>query len=222
MNIVREFEWGESNTELGREEGWIPTWIKGFDAVTSGMLAAHDVMEHMSIRPGLEHEMLAFGSMLWIRGQADYWADAGLRDTDPASHMYGDVHSFLLGGEHIADPGRTKRLDDYDMEETLMRMRGFIYREMRSSCGTAEEMVNMREKVHRAIGWIRKGFRKCERRWHHASPYRVCDLFRTLEYKFSEKAKYGEYGDRLIISVSPKNLTCDIKRIDREYDPDDY
>jgi hypothetical protein len=217
MAIVRKFVWGHDD-EYGID-GWKPALIPHFN-VTQGFGIAHDVLEHFSASDSsINAEFLAFGAILYMRAEGDYWANNGRANYDPADNLYNDVADFLINsGDGLKRPGRTKRLDS-DLEEIIDRIRAKARRTMREewSDDDTDDARNDR-LLEWAIGWMRKGYRKAAKRWDINHAYRRVGLFMEIERELDQpRFKHGDYGDTLVISINKKNLDVRV-RIDHEYE----
>ncbi len=216
MPVVRKFVWGHDD-EFGID-GWKPALIPEFNVV-AGFGLAHDVLEHFSASDSsIESEFLAFGAILYMRAEGEYWANNARINYDPADNMYGEVAQFLTDdkGRNLKRPGRTKRLDS-DLEDILDNIRTKASRMMREEWGGDDSDDSRNDRLLEwAIGWMRKGYRKAARRWDINHAYRRVGLFMELEREL-EDFKHGDYGDTLVISINKKNLDVRV-RIDHEYD----
>ena len=214
MPIVRKFIWGHDD-EYGID-GWKPAKIPEFN-VTSAFGIAHDVLEHFSDSDAsIEGEFLAFGAMLYMRAEGDYWANAKQSfNPDPAYQMAGDVAEFMRQkGHELRRPGRTNRLDD-DLEGVIARIKDNALKEIKSEEDEEDwNRFSYERYMDNAIGWMRKGYRKAAKRWDINHSYRRVGLFYELEQRL-EKVRGGDYGETLVVSINKKNLDV---RVHVQYD----
>jgi hypothetical protein len=200
-----ELVWGEDQEHGGF--GWIPKLNPSFNAMR-GFGVAHDVMEHTDLISGsLEEEMLAFGAMLYIRGEGGWWWDS--MNSSIASNMRGDIAQFSRDvfyqkdyGCVLGKPKRTLRIDhEWDIEEIVRQ----AWRALRDEF--EYEAEDWRAFQHynpdyrkRLAGWIRRGYQECVRRYKGHKAYHLCDVFREITQKV-DSYKYVEQGEELHITL---------------------
>lgn len=228
MPIIREFTRGVSTAESSMgEAGWIMKGMENFDPLypeqngTGGMLLAHDVLEHFSpTDTSLEAEFLAFGSMLYLRGESDWWSACGngRGNTDPVFNMYGDIARFCLDahydGTNIRKP-RAKRLDD-DLEEMLSRLYVEALRSIADMDSDSLVRWGARKTLKRAIAYMRVGYRNARDRWNMGNGERL-DLFESVRnLVLPDIGEYEVAGFKVV--VEPKTLHARIDLIYEEFD----
>lgn len=231
MAITREFVWDtptDPDSPSYTYYGWMPAKQPHFDPLNSGFGMCHDVLEHFSdTDETIEHEMLAFGSMLYLRAESDYWAAQGgpSRVVDPGEVMSSDIYNFLYHdtltqGKTLADPGRTRPLDN-EVEDILWRICHHVRKECEGDNGAVP--IGLETLLVRACGWMRKGYRKAARRWNLSLNDRL-SLWMNCERELDKVVKRMAFdiGDRLIVSVDKQRLTCTYRIVYREDEyPDD-
>lgn len=208
--LVRKFVCKE-HEEIG-DLGWEPTFLKGEGFEPSwGFGLSHDILEHkVDNIGGAEGEFMAFGAMIWIRG-ASGWIYNGrnimIRSfSDMVESDFADVLSRIVRGDQtLKCPGRTYKLRDYDSWESEMGVlvnKGISYflQEMQESLN--DFWLSKDEIKRRAIGWMRKGFRKAEKYYskHNLGP---CDVAYIFDKITKEVERQGELieGDTLTIRI---------------------
>ena len=222
MAVLRKFVWQEC-PRYGMH-GWIAKGMSGFDA-GFGLSVAHDSLEHFSATDtSIEGEMLAFGAILYIRQDGAYWSRESRGANEFGPIMEGDLARFLCDvNGNLADPGRTVKLDDcleHQLEEVRRRARKTLVSEQRDS----GNYFPRDEALCRALGWIRKGYRKAARRYNNNRfpAYHVADMFADIEREVDKLSKHGrEDGDELHVRFSLTRLTTDV-RIIKLYGDDYY
>lgn len=212
MPYVRDFVYGVDH------QGNVGLVLKGapnFDVAT-GFTAAHDILEHFGVADqGIKEEMLAFGSMLYLRAEGDYWClYTQTRDPRPGPIMANDISRFVAEsyeqGNALPDPGRTLKLEDY-LEDVLDELAEECSRLYASEHEDNEFDRDVYDKLIRyAIGWIRKGYRKAARRWNIDYAYRRAEFFKHVEDEFDAARKHVDAGDMLRVSVNIKSLEVNI------------
>lgn len=234
MPIVREFVRGTHKEDSDRE-GWIMKGMSNFDPLfperdgSAGVGLAHDVLEHFSATDtSLEAEFLAFGSILYLRGESDYWATTvkpgqGVWSIDPGVNMSGDVAHFLyqsdVDGITLCKPPRNRKLDD-ELEEILHTLYVHAMRTMTELGDDTQQRWNMRAALKRAIGWMRVGYRKARDRWNMGFDERVhmFECVRTL--KMPNVDDWDIEGFKVI--VDPSGPRARIEIIERELEEEYY
>lgn len=227
--LKAEFVWG-TDQEIG-DDGWIPKGNPSFNSMR-GMGVAHDTMEHADLTSGsLEEEMMAFGAMLYIRGEGGYWWNA--YNPDPANQMSGDIAKFARDvfwerGVVLGKPKRCLRLDDN--EEDIQRIVDAAWKSLRSEFEYDEPDAwrDFRQKnpefKKRLAGWLRQGWWRCLRRYNKAKAYHLRDVFVAIE-KRVDAIRYAEHDEELHITLLVSRdgeVTPQIKHLDlRELYPAD-
>lgn len=187
MTIVRTFTWGQ-HAEDSSVEGWIMKGMDNFDPVLTkydSVQLTHDILEHFnSTDTSLEAEFLAFGSMLYLRGEGDWWAGVNDRgNNDPGYVMSSDMAYFVRNAVdseiHLnTPPRRPRRLDD-DLEHILHVLRNHARRFIADFSDDALKRRDMRTMLDTALDWVRVGYRKANRRWRLPIHERI-ELFDTV------------------------------------------
>ena len=200
-----ELVWGEDQ-ELG-SFGWIPKHNPSFNAM-QGFGVAHDVMEHTDLLSGtLEEEMLAFGAMLYIRGEGGWWWNS--MNASPASNMKYDIAKFSHDvfyqkdyGCVLGKPKRTLHIDNEDdiqaiVEQSWRALRAEFEYEPEDWRAFTHHNPNWRKNV---AGWIRRGYQECKRRYLGHQAWHLCDVFKEITQKV-DGYKWVEQGEELHITL---------------------
>lgn len=206
MPISRKFIWAYSD-EFG-VYGWRPADMPEFDPVNSGFGMAHDVLEHFSATDSsIEAEFMAFGSILYLRAETDYWSMIGRMNPDPANQLYDEIHRFIWHdtieqSRSIRDAGRTRELHT-EVEDILWHIKAKI--KDQTDADEWNEFAD--ELLHRAFDWMRRGYRKATRRWQLDECERL-DLFYRVERHCDELCakRYFDEGTLLTISVNKQTM----------------
>jgi hypothetical protein len=231
---VRKFEYKEGETELSHGQwGWIPKGMP-FDPCFDSITMGHDVLEHFNQRDtGLDAEMMAFGAMLYLRVEPDYWNVFGVgRRVDPAQNIAADIGRFIMDDlfqeQHVSDPGRTYRLSD-ELEQVLFEMQQHVISEWKETDNfTSAQFAEARQSLTNTVGWIRRGYRKAARRFKLEVGERL-DLWYQVEQRCAEflnpyqsdHANYEMLNAVLTVTVDTERCTCNFK-IKEWRDPYDY
>ena len=221
MWFKREFEWRHDD-EYGAD-GWIMKRMPHFNVV-EGFGLAHDVLEHFDYGDELKHEFMAFGAMLYIRGEGGWWHSYARNFHSPAENMAADVSRFLVERNMVVEDCRSHRLEEHlecDIAECADKSYKLILDEASYQLEQGEfTREQVREAIKRAMHWIRKGYRKAVKRWHNATAHYLADLFQSITQE-AEAHKHGEYGETLSFSVNTRTLEYRVTH--REYrDPYAY
>jgi hypothetical protein len=201
------FEWGEDR-ELGGH-GWIPVDQPNFNA-SQGFGVAHDTLEHFDLKAGtLEEELMAFGSIFYIRVDSGHMMGRSPMARSPGYIMAGDLCRFLCDawwrGEHRvlkAYQGRPRHMPDLEADldeaihETMKQLRDELddeqaYRDFKRANPTIKDDLRR---------WIRAGYWKCKARYGGAPGWRLAEAFDAIEQAV-DRHNYAEEGDRLRVTV---------------------
>jgi hypothetical protein len=219
--MITSFDWREDK-EFGHY-GWIMTGMPDFNAST-GLGIAHDTLEHFANGDGsLTDEMMAFGAMMYIRGEGGYFDALPNNNNVPHLQLGGDICRFLQderrGSIHIRKPPRTYSIGEMDSEIQLSIKEGV--RLANSELDDGDTPFSTGEVTDRMIGWMRIGYRKAERRYCNAAPIYLAHLFTEIRDTVDRQFKHGEEGEKLIVKVCQKSLKFRIYREEPDYG-DDY
>lgn len=205
--IVRFFEFKEDR-EYGNT-GWIiKDAPEGYNA-GDGRVVAHDVLEHRRGDSTVEHECMALGACVFIRGESGYFLSNGYRP-DYQDHVSSDIERVV-------------------MEHYLKGPRGIFYRDKTDgvqecvALGLTEALRNLedeegypladRKQVVRsnaaiALHYMRLGYRRVVKLWDSKAPLHI---YQEIEYKANNAAKRADFGDTLKVSVNVQERTVDVQ-----------
>lgn len=213
--LIRQFKKAE-NDEYGTD-GWRMVGAPSTYFPIGGMGVAHDLLEHRRNDNGtIRDELLAFGAMLYVRGDGGYWARSGSR-VKPGENLGGEMANDLgikyEGIERgIPDPKRTLRLDDY-VEEWIDEALNSARREVKEHLNSYKDdepftMKQVEEFLSRSRGWLRKGYRAAQRRYRGIDVCLLSHLFAEIEKKADQLLTEDMSG------YCPMVIHLDVKRGD--------
>jgi hypothetical protein len=208
--IHHVFDWQRNNSD--HDMGWLLRGQPHFDTVIAASTLAHDTVEHFPACYGaVEDECIALGALVRGRGLAGVfeqnvekllgselivfveswrWKDV----TAPPSHT-GALRGDGREGERIIQEAL-----DYAIKKA------WVYEEW-----TDEKKIALKEVRLKLAGWLRIGYRRCERRYYGATPGRISKLFAGIEESAKKFLIRGEIGDTLHLSVCPRTLDYSFK-----------
>lgn len=202
------FDWREDK-EFG-EDGWIMKNQPDFN-ISNGRGIAHDTLEHFPGKYGsLADEMLAFGSMVYMRAETGWFAQH-TNLSNPADHLCSDLRQFILDVHYTDDRSielapKTYRLND-DTEEIISESFAKAIKECNDRRDEGDELYKSNDTTKAMAAFIRVGYRKASRRWsRHNDAYSVSYLFDRIAKTVDEKHKRGEFGDELHVKVNTRTL----------------
>lgn len=199
--IRKVFDWKE-NTEYG--DGWVIRGMDGFYPV-GGNGFAHDCLEHLDETVGIEAEMRAFGSILWVRGITGYFEQYGSRH-GAAYNMASDITQFLTdSGLKCEMPVDFHTSPQYgileDGEGIITEILSTVIRDIPGEFESQWDKEIDKEKLSQSLGavcaWIRFGYRQCERRygkWSTADQmaWIYSEIVKAFDKNFSIVGDVGE------------------------------
>ena len=219
-----------ANDEEYGGDGWIPKLMPKFNA-SQGLGVAHDTMEHFDVTAGtLEEEILAFGSMLYLRVETGWFYQQGSYHT-PASTLGGDLARFLSDRWHAGEmlkkvTGRPRHLDD-DMEHELAEIIRETKRHLKSELEEADWRQFKYDTIdvwNRVTRWMRQGYWRSVKRFDGASNHELAYCFTTIRDTV-DKIKFPDLGEELHVSIHIERgrATPEVKRLQLEdlYPEDD-
>jgi len=210
------FEWREDR-EFGGE-GWILKGFPDFNA-SQGIGIAHDTLEHFAGGDGsLSHEMLAFGSMLYMRGESGWFHQYG-NARGAADNMGSDIARFLDEMSYqdmgLRNPGRTYALRDGledDLQAILTKGLSDANENARYNGSEVATVFTRDYKIEWMAGWMRRGYRMCKKRWPGASASDMSWLFRQIQRDIDRRFKEGNHYEELHVRVNPTTREFQINR----------
>jgi hypothetical protein len=190
--------------------GWIPLSQPAFNA-SEGLGVAHDTMEHFTLDGTMEEEMLAFGSIFFIRVETGYLLQNNYSGYSPGKILAGDVSGFFrnawCGGQAcVLKPyvGRPRHLDtclEHDLDELCRETLRLIRAELDDDDADWRGFkANNLDLTQRLKHWIRAGYWKCKARYRGASCFELADAFDTI-VRDVNAIKHMEEGERLHCTV---------------------
>jgi hypothetical protein len=191
--------------------GWIPLKQPAFNA-SEGLGVAHDTMEHFTLDGSMEDEIMAFGSIFYIRVETGYLLQNNFSGYSPGKILARDISGFFrnvwCGGQAcVLKPyvGRPRHLDtclEHDLDElcreTLLLMRAELEDEGDDAWRTFR--ADNLDLTQRLKHWIRAGYWKCKARYRGASCFELADAFDTIVREV-KSIKGLEEGERLHCTV---------------------
>lgn len=205
--------------EVTGELGWKPEWIPNFDPL-AGMAVPHDVMEHFpDSGPEIHHELQAFGAMYFIRGEMDYWGQAGM-NPDPFFHMTGGIVQVFEEDMHNKNGGRgfvwpapaAATSGDPDLDESFYNLACRGIRDFVSEMDAVDGWdFKSPVKAGQVAPWIAIGYARAVERFKHTSQDELVHTFREVE-KAADRYLADCYGDeRLVIAFNETRGTAKIR-----------
>lgn len=180
-----------------------------------GLAAIHDMLEHMPHDKGdTEGEIMALGASLHVREHYGAVIRSGL--FDPVDSI---ASEFRFQCEYRArdrvtgplrDPGRTERLFDDERESCVQA----IAHRCKRLC--LDEGVDREDAAWiepgKVIGWLRRGYRRAQRRFRGIASWQLSQVFHEAEQGFEDCLKGAEAGYRVRaeIDVRRHNLQIDL------------
>lgn len=206
MKFSRKFIWGE---DQNGNTGWIPFHIRHFDAGVA-MTVAHDTLEHFDPKDSsLKAEFLAFGAMLYLRGEGEWWANFSRTMTPEfADQAYNEVTMFIAHNGDTLPHCRARKLDDEMLEDSLTRLYDLALKEAREYY--TEEPIDWPTKIKDAINWMRKGYRKAAKRYKIDWAFRRGELFQNVMEAVDRRAGMMD-GDIMTVQVDTDELTAKVR-----------
>lgn len=217
MTIVkREFVWNSHRERPTRiyADGWLLTSMPNFDPCHQDYVVMHDTFEHHpDDLPDIEHEMMAFGSLAFIRVKG-MW-DVFDTTWDAHRSLSEDVTHFLNEVKFVINEcPDVKELHPELVEEfaAIRRKAGERF---------SEEYL---PAVERALYWVSKGYARAKARWAGHSSADVCRLLETtlvelktltgrlVRWDYDTKI-HPKHGSKLTITFDTVKLTSKIKYV---------
>lgn len=196
-------------TELHPEYGTMGFRMRGrphFEPI-GGMGVAHDLLEHFPNDGGdLEGELMALGASLYVRNMDEYYANKGVHDTDPASHISSEFvqQCHLLGDAYTLRAINTRPLRDEYVESCIQNIVTRGRRLVHADVGAFPVWLKTGHKAA-LVGWLRAGYRAAAQRYRRHKQYNVLHAFVTIEHKVDAVLRYAEEGYEYRVAA---DLSC--------------
>lgn len=195
-------------------EGWKPESSPQFDA-GGGFLVAHDTMEHFNDSSDFEHELLAFGSIVYGRM---YHSNniINVASSDLANFLFEQKFQVKECNKHWDRP---LSKDDEISLNAFIKLTKEKIEYVRSSSkflyGTTHYSSELIETaVKNAVIWIRLGWRIADRRFSQHERDDVQDAYLSIMFEVNKDHDKNppKKGDRLIVHFHPYTLKFELER----------
>lgn len=189
----------DRTTEFGFD-GWV---MRGFESLEprTGFGIAHDVLEHLDTRLGMDAEMQAFGSIIYGRV---YHNLLNAQQVFPKAFV-DDVTGFLRQGAEFCSDISVRSLTASDLEDhwwyeqCVEGFRNTLFEALIATdadydgpiCESREEALQRADSMAQ---WLRVGLIRVERRWAPAGGNcSFADCFQALvEHPLLQRAEVGQ------------------------------
>lgn len=186
-----------------------------------GNAVAHDVLEHF---PGGDespaHEFMALGAALLIRGTTGYFQRNG-NINPPHVHIAGDFPDILRHivdeGMGLPDPGKTKPIEDYDymITDTIAEAIREVKYEYKDS---PEDIAAWLPLIPLATGWMRKGWRKAQKRYAKCGIYFATECFEYIQIEADKVLNNAELGTIIEVQLELSKDSVSLREREPIYD----
>jgi hypothetical protein len=213
---TKTFDWDDV------KHGWRPASSPNFDA-GGGFLATHDVMEHFTDDDDFEHELLAFGSIVYGRMHE-------VPGTIRAASS--DLSNFLRKQKMLVKPCNPRwakalpEEDERNLQNMLQRTRerlvcNDIFQQILGAASGEYPTAQIFEAIDNAAVWIRLGWHIAAYRFRGHSREEVVETFVDMEQSINidHDLHRPRKGDRLVVHFEPHALRFDIHREHTETGP---
>lgn len=198
---------------------------------TAALGAAHDIMEHnvRTEKGTLHEEIKAFGAMLWVRGDGQYWHSP----QHACQNLYSELENFLLNSVEdmlaLPEPPKYREIRDADSvypcaesvireietrfahESTAVTLRAVAFDMSISD----EDLLDVRRKIR---GWMRVGFLEARRRYKRRGlcVYETARLFERLRKELhAALTTMSKNKDSFTVEDHPRRAYPEELRTDR-------
>ena len=214
LRNVRKFTWVTPEYDRNAEwAGWLMQGQEGnFDPMFEGYGVAHDVLEHFTDHDsGIEDEMMAFGSIFYIRVDGGYSFNgySGLKNL-----LY-EIVTFLAENSFKIRPLHGCRINETVRDNTLALfdhddIQGVLRDELDLRClPPTVTLSDAHNALLHALRWVSKGYAKAKRRFGSWHSYHALGLFQGIADKVDHYREFAEAGD--ILTIRWCNKTLDFK-----------
>lgn len=232
--LTRKFIWHDGKKNDHGLEGWFPIGLEDdehFLPNTGGAGLAHDTLEHFKLDGTVTDEMMALGSLFYIRGETGRMRERGSFFT--LSENFADLMHSVYEETRYADFDTKDRIRKpvAEMECLEAEMpeieKAFMLKVERNDSdvdfSTDEPFRSFTADWFRTASyWLMRGYLKAQRRWQRGSitgygAEEACDMFWHLskvleDHKNEETCPEGRGGNLLTIHCNLKRRSFNIVR----------
>ena len=191
----------------------------------SAMTLAHDILEHFpNDRGSTEEEFMALGASLFVRNEGEYHAQKNAHNCDPGYQMSGDIEMqtdyMMQRGESIwiRSPGRTEACA-MNIEGYISTALEFAMKESRSRSDDGRPEEWLRPENHwKARGWMRRGYRKAQRRYKGIDRSHLCQVFLEIERHAERVLRFAEECQQFIVKVDVDQGYVKVIEVQEDFD----
>ncbi len=202
-----------SRVFVREQNGWKLADMPSFDPVSLAYGVAHDTLEHLDNREGIEAEMMAFGAIYQFRILSDWWSQFPTRKpVDLAQIVMIDVFRFLREQDFDIKPCPSDDLGDTAMLSFFSRMFTYLGDEMAHTETPDKELRRVQNAYWTACKWIAKGRRRVTKRFHGHEPVALRGLFENITNRVEMLSIGSKPGDILNVNYCTNSLTSDLSR----------
>lgn len=206
FEYVHDPDWGNGWLELNAPDNYNPG---------GGRVVAHDLLEHFpnTIDGRPEHEFMALGASLYIRGENGYFTNRGPDDAYSLDIAYTTLPGMADNNLDL-EPLRTYKLgEEYADDKISHSVRKGIKQYMKEweyEQGDIDPAIRLKVKrwcdsnQESMISWMRRGYRKAVERFGHHVMGQPGYVFKLVEDRVdSDLARMRfEEGTRMKLSVN--------------------
>jgi len=192
----------------------------GFEPL-QGLTCTHDILEHFPEDTGeLHEEFLAFGAMLYGRGEGGYFNRGRYTIAENmAADFFSIINYAMQHNKVLIDcPGRVHAPNGYyfDCEDFEKLGRKAILDELGDSLDMFDQISTkpkIRRFVHQACRWICRGFYKAKVRYRNQSSYLITEMFREYEKKIDNILKNIIEGTEVEVTIDFTNEVVSVEEV---------
>lgn len=226
MRYILSYEKDEEYGSLGfKIEG---TKNGGYNMATDGLLVAHDIVEHSSLKDigSIGDELRALGAIWFVRGQfgelrRDSIGSAHTPQANVASDVANMGRMVILDGlqyrEHVpvVKPSKCSHIDD--LREIIEQARPMIKGELE---GTQYKKSDVEKYLADALKFMIRGFNRAKARYteNGRGYYYANNLFWCIADAANDALKMAEFeGQRFALHVNKTKITACAEELYTDY-----
>lgn len=181
----------------------------------AGAGTAHDCLEHFPGDDGsIDHEFMALGCCLWIRGVGGYPFNNGDGPSNTATDISEQLWGLYLQEDYVMRPPAGKIRINEHVEETLRHGRKNILSLEEDDYKIDRDALQT--FLNSAQYWLQIGFNRAKRRY--PKPSQVCWVFQQIEEEVNRALKFAEECYEYEIQYCIKKSSVNLKQKPFAYD----
>jgi hypothetical protein len=174
------------------------------------MGTAHDCLEHFKGDDGsIDHEFMALGCMLYIRGEGGYWNEP--YEKNCSMELSATLWRYYEQGYKMRDPASNR----IEISESIQLVCEYARKGIPDE-HHAVDRSRLRLFLEAAAYWLQVGYNRAIRKYPNR--YQACDVFREIEYQLGKVLQVAQEYDMVEVQYIMTTRYVNVKLFNHEYE----